>query len=70
MTINEYLDNIAMEDFDKYIEEDDKLWELYEQEDDEFFKYCEEKGIDLTATKIVLGQPIEELTLWVWDHDD
>lgn len=70
MTINKYLDNIAMEDFDKYIEEDDKLWELYEQEDDEFFKYCKEKGIDLTATKIVSGQSIEVLTLWVWDHDD
>ena len=33
MTISKYLDNIAMEDFDKYIAEDDKLWELYKQED-------------------------------------
>ena len=70
MTISKYLDNIAMEDFDKYIAEDDKLWELYKQEDNVFFEYCKEKGIDLTAVKIISSQPIEELLLWVWDHDD
>lgn len=70
MTISEYLDNIAIVDFDKYIAEDGKLWKLYEQEDSTFFECCKKKGIDLTAVKIISGQPIEELLLWVWDHDD
>lgn len=70
MTISEYLDNIAIEDFDKYIAENDKLRALYKQEDNAFFEYCKKKGINLTAVKIISGQPIEELLLWVWDHDD
>lgn len=69
--IYEYLDNILMsQGFDAYCEEADKLWELYEKEDDSFQIYCEDNKINLEAEKIVLGSPIEVLQLWVWDHDD
>ena len=67
--INEYLNNILnINSFDAYMEEDDKLWELYEKEDNSFFEYCAEKNIDLTIEKIVLNNPIKELTLWAYDH--
>lgn len=67
--INEYLNNILNTNgFDAYAEEDDKLWELYERDDDSFCVYCEENKIDLDAQKIIMGFPTDVLDLWVWDH--
>ncbi len=67
--INEYLNNILNTNgFDTYAEEDDKLWELYERDDDSFWVYCEENKIDLNAQKIIMGWPTDVLDLWVWDH--
>ena len=67
--INEYLDNIFNTNgFDAYAEENDKLWELYERDDDSFLVYCEENKIDLNAQKIIMGWPTDVLDLWVWDH--
>ena len=67
--INEYLNNILNTNgFDTYAEEDDKLWELYERDDDSFWVYCEENKIDLDAQQIIMGLPTDVLDLWVWDH--
>ena len=67
--IKEYLDNILnAKGFDAYCEEDDKLWELYEKEDNSFELYCEENKIDLDAEQIIMGYPTSVLDLWCWDH--
>ena len=70
MNIYEYLRNMTEEQYD---EEDSKLWNLYEQEDDSFDRYCEKKGIDLTVTEMVgyvNKREVKVVTLWAWDHDD
>ena len=63
MTIREYLAEILeVEGFDAWYDEDQMLWEAYEDDDDSVFEgLCEDLGIAIDY---------EEIQAWAWDHDE
>lgn len=68
MTIREYFaDLYEREDFEVASDTERELYELYEDEDEQFYDFCREHSIDLTAIEIVMGSAEYVLTLWAWD---
>ena len=79
MTITAYLQNIlATEGFDAYCALEDELYELHEQDADEWIAtgeygarlatWAEAHGVDLEAPAIE-GSDITALQQWLWDYE-
>lgn len=64
MTIREYIDTIEEEERDEI---EATLYACYEDDFDDFCMWAIENGIDINATKTVLGEAVPVLTLWAWD---
>jgi hypothetical protein len=72
MNIREYFDNMihdnmTEEDWDEIYETEQTLYQISEEDPDDFENFCHENGIDLTATVTVCGVETPVVTLWGWD---
>lgn len=77
MNIREYLDNIlATQGYDAWEQEDEYMWEMYEQDFEDSFEagyevnnfgaYCESVGVDVHAPHSTLSGAV--LDYWCMDH--
>lgn len=72
MTIREYFDNMITdnmteEDWEEISDLEATMYAIYEDDFDDFTMWAVENGIDLDATKTVLGEEVRVLTLWAYD---
>ena len=72
MNINEYFENLRETmTCDEVNDLEEKIYALYEDGDGSAFEeWAKIHNIDTMATKIVLDDPINIVTLWVWDMCD
>ena len=64
MTIREYIDTIDEEERDEIAY---TLYQISQDDPEDFECWALENGIDLTATEEVFGQAVSVLTLWSYD---
>ena len=71
MNLNEYFESLRETmTCDEIIDLEEEVYALYEEGDGSAFdEWAAAHNIDTTVTKVVLGDPINIVTLWVWDMD-
>lgn len=67
--IIEHFDNILnTKDYDAWEKANEAAWEKYERDNGEFDQWAEAEGIDLKASRPLLGTPTTYLQSWIWDN--
>ena len=64
MTIREYIDALDEEERDEVAY---TLYQISQDDPEDFELWCHENGIDLTATELVGREEIPVVVLWGWD---
>jgi hypothetical protein len=64
-----YFDNIlTTKGYEAWEEANAAAWEMFEDDDGVFEQWAEAKGIDLEASRLLLGTPTTYLQSWIWDN--
>lgn len=69
MNVREYFESLMNEmDLDDLFDLEDRLLEMYYEDDGSFDEYMESHGVDVLMVDEKTGERV--VTLWVWDMDD
>ena len=66
--INHFDNILTTKGYDAWEKANEAAWEMFEDDNGVFDQWAEAEGIDLEASRLLLGTPTTYLQSWIWDN--
>jgi hypothetical protein len=69
--MQEYFNDLYEQDFDKAVEVENMVWDLYRNDEEKFDEWCDQNNVDAyDVIELMDGTNEYSVTLWSWDMED